>query len=306
MLTDLTSDLWLWHRAHAAGGALAAPRWTTDGSVLWLDTCMRQLALGLAPRPTGLEAAGPGASLLAGVDAYRFALEVTTGLRSAVPGETNVFGQFKKAWLGCEAAGPPAEIARLRPVVTALLQDTKAVRRSCLHGCGSHSYGSLVRRLLAPALEDRVLFVGAGDLARSMLPLFARFQTALWNRHRPLRVPRGARHVFAPDEQAEAAAWAQLVVITTPPDTAHDAGWQRLLQATSPRVVVHLGRRRSQAWLHAGSARYFDLDDVFALAAEQARTRAAALRDAQLACAELARARAARRPPAVAGLLAPA
>jgi len=306
MTTDLTSDLWLWHRPSAGGGAVAAPSWIAERRVLWLDTCMRQLALGLAPRPVGLRAAGSGASLLAGADAYRFALEVTTGLRSAVPGETNVFGQFKKAWLACEAVGPAAEIARLRPFVTALLQDTKAVRRGCLHGCGGHSYGSLVRRLLAPAPDDRVLFVGTGDLARSMLPLFARYRTAIWNRHRPSPVPRGTEHVFAPDEQAAAAAWAELVVITTPPDETHDAAWLRLLGAASARAVVHLGRRRAQAWPRPGKARYYDLDDVFALAAEQARARQTALRDARLACADLARTRAGQRPIAMASLLAPA
>lgn len=308
MRTDLTSDLWLWHRARARGGAVARPRWAADGNVLWLDTCMRQLALGLVPRPAGLEAAGPGGRLLAGAEAYRFALEVTTGLRSAVPGETNVFGQFKKAWLACQAAGPAPAIARLRPVVTALLQDTKAVRRGCLHGCGGQSYGSLVRRLLAPAPDEHVLFIGAGDLARSMLPLFARFPTALWNRHRPTHMLPGARHVFAPEQRAEAAAWAQLVVITTPPDAVHDAAWARLLSAASPRAIVHLGRRRTQPWPTADDPGpgYYDLDAVFALAADQDRTRDAALRAARLACGKFTQARTGPRPLPASGLLVPA
>ena len=133
---------------------------------------------------THFEAQYGGAEVRFGPDAYRFVLEITTGLRSAIPGETNVFGQFRNAWQDFRRDGPAARITRLAPLVHRLSNDTKAIRREHLHGIGGASYGSLVRRLIAPARADRILFVGAGNLAQSMLPFFDNYELGIWN-HRP-------------------------------------------------------------------------------------------------------------------------
>lgn len=267
-----------------------------------MDTCLRQIRIRLMPadtfpawrsdlqheyRPTIPE-------LRSGDDAYRFLLEITTGLRSAIPGETNVFGQFKKAWLSFRCAGPTADVARLAPVIHRLIHDTKSVRQKYLEGIGGSSYGSLVRKLIAPRPADRILFVGAGDLARSMLPLFSSHHLGLWN-HRNIEAPHGRIEcVFLPEQGKRAASWADHVILTTPADSHNDANWQRWLTATRVRTVVHLGHRKSQGLVQPRTrcntpARY-DLDDVFALRREQDDLRSDQLMLAQTACRQRAKA----------------
>jgi glutamyl-tRNA reductase len=270
-------------------GQLFVAHWPKTGGyecavanrALLLDTCLRQLHIDVAP----IDKDHGAAEVRSGVDAYGFVLEVTTGLRSAVPGETNVFGQFKSAWQQFRREGPATDVARLAPIVHRLINDTKAIRNRHLQGIGGSSYGSLVRRLIAPSPGDRILFVGAGNLARSMWPLFRNFELALWNHH-PVNVSaEEIERVFEPGSGREAAAWADHVILTTPPDQVNDRNWRAWLGASRVRTIVHLGQRRNDervAWSNGVTA--FDLDDVFALRNRQAGIRSLGLERARAAC----------------------
>ncbi|MBN8281399.1 MAG: hypothetical protein J0M16_12385, partial [Gammaproteobacteria bacterium] len=234
-LNALIARLWClhWPGANAPDGTGAALR--RSGVVL--DTCLRQLAFGLAPRPA--IDPGPASELTTGAAAYRLLLEVASGLRSAVPGETNVFGQFRQAWAQAALHLAPEDHWHLQPVVRALQADTRALRTAHLQGVAGGSYGSLVRELLVPGRDARVLFVGTGELARSMVPLFRAWEVGAWN-HRPLSdVAReslsGVHCWFASDEADTAAAWATDIVFTTPCDRAHDAAWRERLLPQPPR-----------------------------------------------------------------------
>lgn len=263
----------------------ARPGWqqlATTGPLL--DTCLRRLACGLAPRPAALPALLDGGELLVGRAAYRLLLEVATGLRSAVAGETNVFGQLREAISRFQQHGDADEARRLRPLLDQLLRDTREIRQQALQGIGGHSYGSLVRRLLAAGSGDRVLFIGAGELTRSMLPLFRQHETALWNRS-PVNRPVAAGRVFAPGQTAAAASWATLAVMTTPPDADHDQRWLQQLAAAGIRQLVHLGHRSAAGLAMPASLRLATLAEVFALAAAQAERRERQLAAARQACA---------------------
>ncbi len=278
-------------------------RWPTPAAADFvMDTCLRQIRIRLMPadtfpswrphlqreyRPTVPE-------LRSGDDAYRFLLEVTTGLRSAIPGETNVFGQFKKAWLSFRCTGPAADVTRLAPVMHRLFNDTKSVRREHLEGIGGSSYGSLVRKLIAPKPGDRILFVGAGDLARSMLPLFSSHRLGIWN-HRNIEAPHGRIEcIFLPNQGKRAASWADHVILTTPGDSRNDANWHRWLTATRVQTVVHLGHRKSQSpeqlRTRGNTPACYDLDDVFALRRGQDDLRSDHLTLARMACRQRAQA----------------
>ena len=217
-----------------------------SGPGLHLYTCLRQVTIDVVTPatspPPGFDGHYyPPAERHTGPEAYRLLLEITTGLRSAIPGETNVFGQFKEAWTAFRDHRPPAEVARLAPIVHRLINDTKAIRAAHLQGIGGASYGSLVRRLLMPRPGDRILFVGAGNLARSMLPLFRNFEVGLWNR-RPVQMPaESVRRLFRPDEGQRASRWADQVILTTPPDPANDLHWQRWIAAGRIDAAIHLG-----------------------------------------------------------------
>jgi hypothetical protein len=271
---------------------------------LFLDTCLRQLTISVGP--TGQSKVDwPGRAILCnitdsrrgpevydGENAYRFLLEVTTGLRSAVPGETNIFGQFKRAWQLFKDSEEPARVAGFAPVMHRLFNDTKSIRNACLEGIGGSSYGSLARKLIRPLPDDRILIVGAGELARSILPMFRSFEVGLWN-HRPTENTGQPGDLwFAPEDGRSAAGWADHVILTTPPNEANDLNWQQWIAATDLRCVVHLGHRRSPNSADAfrpGNAITYDLDDLFALRRRQADFRSARLDRAKIECRQSAR-----------------
>lgn len=287
----LISRLWClhWHGGRAPEDSIAGLR--AAGVVL--ETCLRQLAFGIAPRPA-LET-GANGELSTGAPAYRLLLEVTSGLRSAVPGETNVFAQFRRAWEQSAQHLRPEDHWHLQPVVHALQADTRALRASHLQGIAGGSYGSLVRELLDLRNDARVLFVGTGELARSMLPLFRAWETAAWNRRAPDQHARdrltSVQRWFASDEADAAAAWATDLVFTTPADAGHDALWRARLSREAPRRLVHLGRRRNDPLTWPTASASFDLDDVFALAGAREQVRHRQLAEAGSACAALVAAR---------------
>lgn len=262
---------------------------------VFLDTCLRQLAFGVEPRPASSPAPDPASDLaltelagesLSGIAAYRFLLEVATGLRSAVPGETNVGGQFRRATDRAAQSVAPERWRELKPVVEALLADARALRRTHLQGIAGLSYGSLVRELLAPARDARILFVGAGDLARSMLPLFAASRVGIWSRRPSAPIANIDRWFVAP-EADQALAWATNVVLTLPADPISHPLWTRRLRLHPQRSTVHLGLRHD-AEFGAIGAHHHTLDDVFALAQSRSRRREGQLASAAAACAALA------------------
>lgn len=290
----LVSNLWCLHWPGARVSAGAKTR--LHGSGIFLDTCLRQLVFGVESCPT--PPTDPAVELSTGPAAYRLLLEVASGLRSAVPGETNVFGQFRRATEQAAAQLAPEHWERLHPLVQAVQADTRALRQGHLLGMAGNSYGSLVRALLAPERDARVLFVGTGDLTRSMVPLFRAFDVGVWN-HRHGAPLADVCRWFAPDEAQAAADWATHIIFTTPPDPAHDQAWCNRLRPQTLRGLVHLAYRRSDpphsrslAQLLWPSVRVtFNLDDVFDLASARDQHRRERLDEAARACTALVAAR---------------
>jgi hypothetical protein len=284
----MTDRLWVLHwPRHAGVGSLPAQSFVQLGSAgVLVDTCMRQLLIGSGSRPLIDPACAAAMQIYTGESAYRLLLEIVTGLRSAVCGETNVYGQFRRAWQA-SLQNLPADITRpLSPFMDALFIDARQIRQQHLQGVGGNSYGSLARRLLTPARGARVLFVGTGELARSMLPFFRTAETAAWN-HRPVAAPE-VDHWFSTTQADLAAHWAEHIIFTTPADAEHDAGWQARLRHGTVRSLLHLGRRRSEALHWIGVATAFDLDDILGAAEARANVASLQLVRARVACAELA------------------
>jgi len=261
----------------------------TNRHAFRLDTCLREITVELRAN-TDSTVTIHGTEILHGADAYRLLLEVATGLRSAIPGETNVFGQFRQAWQTFMQDGHPAAAAALSPLMHRLFCDTKTVRSHWLEGIGGSSYGSLVRRLIAPRRPDRVLFVGAGELMRTMLPLFGKFRLGVWNHRIVTSTAPQVERLFSPGHGQQAAAWADHVILTTPCNQRNDRRWRIWLDNANPQTVVHLGRRHAQPVDWPAGVTAFDLDDVFTLQREQAARRSSQLDNARAACAQFARA----------------
>jgi hypothetical protein len=282
-------SLWIGHWPKSASGAGHPALTGLQTHALVIDTCLRQVvATTNADVARDAGCFGPTETHVAAA-AYRFLLEFATGLRSEVPGETNVFGQFKRSWqVFCHAGNAPA-VTSLLPAVAQLIHDTREIRLEHLQHIGGASYGTLVRRLIRPDIGDHILVVGAGELSRAVLPFFRDYALGVWSRRAPGAPFNAAARVFAPEHGALAAAWAHHVVMTTPPDEHHDALWSSWLDAAEARQIVHLGRRRSAPCQWPARIRAFDLDDVFELQRAQANVRSLQIERARLACAERAR-----------------
>jgi hypothetical protein len=284
--------LWVLHWPHHAGAASmpAQNLEALQGSGVLVETCIRQLLFGMGARPVihPVDAAAP--EVFSGVQAYHLLLEIVTGLRSVVCGETNVYGQFRRAWQAALNSLPVGITQPLLPVVEALFSDARRIRQQHLQGVGGSSYGSLARRLLAPSRGARVLFVGAGELARSMLPFFRASETGAWN-HRPVTSPEYVDRWFGTAQADSAARWAEHIIFTTPADTEHDAAWQDRLSDGGVRSLLHLGRRRNDALRWTGVEIALDLDDLLGAAEARANIASLQLVRARAACADLTVAR---------------
>ena len=293
MRFNQTTNLRIIHRLKDAGGrgmpSAIMTALSTHG--LLIDTCLRQLWIAAMPNQPDSSLIDLQSDYLEDRDAYNLLLQTITGLNSSVPGETNVTGQFKCAWKRWKNSAPLAQIRPVDNLMQHLLRDCSEIRNRHLSGTGGYSYGSLVRKLLRPAPDRKILFVGAGKFSRSLLPFFSKQRTALWNHrlHSGLTTDNSIR-LFAAAEPATAAAWADDLVLTTPADQPlNEALWQQLTTKHQIATVVHLGRRRTDPgpWQqHAGT--FFNLDDVFSLRSKLADERDLRIANARRACAEIA------------------
>ena len=280
-------DLLVVHQLKDAAGQgmpeKVADRLRTQG--LYIDTCLRQLCI-LSSRDADIDYG----EHLRGAHAYSFLLQTITGLNSSVPGETNVQGQFRCAWKRWRKIAPAEQVWRLNQLMPALLADSKHIRRTYLQNLGGASYGSLTRKLLQPERDAHILFLGAGNFSRSMLPMFSNWETGLWNHRLHKGLQTNAR-IFEPTDITGAAIWATHIVVTTPPDNDIDEPWVQLTRQHNIQHMVHLGRRRAQhgCWKTLiGDLKFHDLDDVFDLRRSQATLRNLHTLRARRACERIA------------------
>lgn len=284
--------LTVWHRLRDATGAgmREGLRVQLQRNTFYVATCMREFSVAYDANAALINADNDRMLCrLTGQDAYAFLLRTLTGLNSTIRGETNIQGQVRKAWDGWRHKSPEETVAALNPVMHGLFADSRVIRRQYLEGIGGTSYGSLVRKILSADADAKILFVGAGDLARSIAPYFNNRDTAVWNRHATDATAVGVQLAFAPDASRAASDWATHIVITTPPDSHNDAHWVKLLMGqTAIQHIVHLGLRRAQRGGWQGFQLCKDLDDLIELRQTQSAFRNARLEQAEQACDRLA------------------
>lgn len=92
---------------------------------------------------------------------HRFLVEICSGLHSPLLGETEVFGQFRDFRNAQEWPAPWI------PLLDAVEEDVKKIRRNHLLHLGAQSYGSLTRKHLS---KIPTVLVGGGRLAEEILP----------------------------------------------------------------------------------------------------------------------------------------
>ena len=139
------------------------------------STCLRQVAFAHCSWDERSLPKMDGAEVYQEEKAYRFLLEIISGLQSPLVAETEVFGQFKK--FVEESLEVHGKGWVLRPVMEKLITDVKQIRQNHLIGLGGQSYGSLARKHLADC--GRLGVLGSGRLTRDILPWFAKKETGI-------------------------------------------------------------------------------------------------------------------------------
>lgn len=169
---QLSSNLFSENQGHQNGAIEAS-----TPSLLFWKTCRRQI-LFLDNHDLKQFALQPGDQVYEGFDAEVFLAEILCGLHSLLIGETEVFGQFKIWWKNL-----PADLFWKRQHhqrIERLFALVKKVREEVLCGCGSQSYGSIMRRHLKPG--QAVDVIGAGHLAQELAPWLVKHSYRIWCR----------------------------------------------------------------------------------------------------------------------------
>jgi glutamyl-tRNA reductase len=260
---------------HQSSGAAPLP----DNAPIW-RTCLRDVAFLSEDTP-----AADALPVIAGADAYALLLEIVSGLRSPLVGETEVQAQFKTFLASLDRE----KDAGIRRVGQRVLGDAKLIRQRHLQGFGAHSYGGLVARRIAA--DRKVVLAGTGALAAEILQ-HLRHVAAIdqWGR-RPPRQPADAGQsvTFYRLSGPPPAPSAQpvTVVIAAPLSDADLAAMLRGYPHVAHTIDLRATHERTNG--RVPGAVLTTLDDLFAEAradrASSAGRIAAARQDAQR-CAE--------------------
>ena len=280
----------------------------------FLDSCQRRLWVfnsEVRPVSSVFKFPSDAAEVYSGSDAYRFLLQVSTGLKSEIQGETNIFGQIKESWKQFLKTGS-ACACHLDSWMQRLFEDTKEIRSRHLRGFGGDAYGSLVRKFLRDqnfvraegrVLEGPILVVGAGQIAQSVAPWLTGCELWLLNRNRQrcleleqeLTLRPGARvRMINPEDEADAWKNARHAVVCIPLDSEGDQvrveNWKNGRNGDA-RAIVHLGVTGNDRGKWTGLPEFFALDDLFVYQKAQGDVRSVALVQAAKACDERAKLR---------------
>ncbi len=137
-----------------------------QGFIEW-KTCMRSIYLGdvrITPKKGYAESPF---EVYYGYNAYKFLLEVVSGLHSKLFGETEVMRQFRENFKN-EVLPKTSFGDYLRKLRDEIIEDSRKLRSGYLRNLGDQSYGGLAHRFLGKVRKVTVL--GTGQLAEQILP----------------------------------------------------------------------------------------------------------------------------------------
>jgi glutamyl-tRNA reductase len=259
--------------------------------VFEIRTCQRTLKISARP----LEIEGSPRRRFSGAEAYEFLLRFASGLESEIKGETDVFGQVKTAFRDFSTAHPE-RAGELHSVFQTLFEDTKEIRAQYLQGIGGNTYGALARRVLDPQPSNRVLLLGAGQIAKSVAPYFADAGLTVFNRS-PERLMElqvslhqkgysGVTILASDADLPSEISSANIILLATPVGSPLDS--LVLSHRNSRTRVLHLGGRSEDLNLPENEPNLFTLSDLFALEKEQSSLREKKIAQAMEACRQRA------------------
>ncbi|PJZ44050.1 hypothetical protein [Leptospira brenneri] len=140
-----------------------------DNSLELWQTCQRSIAFSdnrIFPISES-ERFYKGYEVFRGYEAYRFLLEVVSGLRSKLFGESEIQAQFRDRFREEKLTDSTFSLSLLR-LRDQILEHTKQIRSKYLTGIGRQTYGSIADSYLQN--QKSVTLLGTGKLATSVLP----------------------------------------------------------------------------------------------------------------------------------------
>jgi glutamyl-tRNA reductase len=191
-------------------------------------------------------------------EAARHLLAVAGGLESMVLGEPEILGQVKAAAALAEAVGTEGPV--LKRLLRSAIAAGKRTRQETAITAGAVSIGyaivELARQIFKGLDDCQVLFVGAGEIARSVArPLVERGARDLkvanrgGERARQFQEEHPNAEMISFEERLEAVRTADLVIASTsaeePVLTRRQLGEAMRSRASRPLLVVDLGVPRN-------------------------------------------------------------
>jgi hypothetical protein len=272
-----------------------------------LETCLRRMwiSMSASSAPHHRLASSIGAERHAGVEAYEFLLRTACGLESAIPGESDVFGQLKDSWQSFRKQGGEIVLA-LEPLMQRLFEDVKHIRSRHLSNLGAATYGGLVRTLLGKDADAPTLVIGAGQMARAVLPYLPGRPLYISNRtvahaQRLLDevgsslVSASQISIVEPYPDAELKLWrsAHNVILCIPATSEFDALRVRAWGARPEALghVLHLGILSAAGTQWQSISTLATLADLFALQSANQDHRQVQFQRASRECRERSRLR---------------
>lgn len=220
-----------------------------------------------------------------GEEARELLLRVLCGLESRLKGESEILGQFRQAF----TAQSPALPTPLRRFLRDCLQRVREIRSDFLNHLPRVSYGSLVRRIIhrraqQTARPGPVRVIGAGNLAKAILPHLKEFPVWLWARH-PARAQALAedtdlRFGYRPQVMENPHGPGAAVEVRCVPAPC---GWG----PAGPHTHIHFASRQNLPTFAIPGAISLTLEDLFQMGERDEAKNAAALERALLACRQI-------------------
>lgn len=164
---------------------------TINASTLVFETCLRTIRIS----PWGEQIQAREAhEVLAGPEAYAFLLEVLTGLKSPVFGETEVFAQFKNFWEKTQLENSSSSY--FAPWARFLIEDVKKIRSEFFRDSTTLTWGGVVRKTLRPF--ESVWILGNGELGLSVAASLKNSDLVFWARREKPGLPGRHHDLSAP------------------------------------------------------------------------------------------------------------
>ena len=277
------------------------------------ETCQRWIWISTESRASTLlhPLLSTGVQVFFGEEAYRFLLQVATGLESEIVGETDVFGQLKEAWREFQVVHSGSKLeSQLFPWVQRVFEDTKEIRSYYLQNLGGASYGTLTRKWLRQTFTPGpILLVGSGQIAQAIAPFLIENELWLANRSQSnldifynQLVGKNTKHgpgIPGADLlklECESRGWSEAaqMIVCVPFDPEKDRQriqWFQSGQSNVLRRIMHLGGPREQAGAWNDLPQFHCLTELFQLQNSFGSIRSTQAVRAARACAERAQLR---------------